>query len=204
MRKRPFYSDQVGSLQPLLQFRPVVAEGLHGWEEQVGSGVQERVVGQWAGVDGNGEDAGSHGRLYAEGCIFHDDGFGGTDHGFPEAFQVGFGVGLAAGDVEAGDHDIWAEQAREMAVEALEQALLSAAGDEEDLKALASDGVEQFGGAGHDRGFGQGVEAPGFGVIDGLYLLGCGGVAPLAACQQVDGAAAGASFVEIDVLAAHL
>ena len=72
------------------------------------------------------------------------------------------------------------------------------------MEALAADCLQQFRSSGHDGGFVHGVEAAGFGLVDGVYLLVRGVASPLAAGKQVDGAAARAPFVHVNVFAGEV
>ena len=117
---------------------PAVGEGLKGGEDEVGTFVEEDLVGEGPGVAGDGEGSCTDGGAHAEGGVLNDHGLVGAHAGLVHGHEVGLGMGLAVGDIETGDHEVGMEDAGVVAIEAREKAVLGTAGDEDNLETVGT------------------------------------------------------------------
>ena len=167
----------------------------------MGAFVEEDLVGEGAGVACYGEGSGADGGAHAEGGVLYDHGLIGTHAGLMHGHEVWLGVGLAIGDIEACDHEVGMEDAGVVAVEAREEAVLGAAGDEDDLESVGTDLLEEGKGAGHGQCLGQLVVILALTGIDALDLLMGGGTSPMLACEDVDGGETGSALMHEHIVA---
>lgn len=191
------------SFQLRAQLRPEGGEFLQGVEQEVGAGGLEDVVGQGAGVATDGEGAGIVAAAYAERRVLHHHALPRLHLCLAHRHQIGLGVGLALADIKARNHEVGMEKTRIIVVEALEERVLTAAGDEADLQTIAPDLAKQLQGAGHRFGGRQLIVVLALAGVDAIHLLLIGGAMPLAAGEQIHCGEAGAPLVEIDIHRRH-
>lgn len=113
-------------------------------------------------------------------------------------------MGLAVLHIESGHHIFGLEHAGEVMRKPVQQGLLSRACDEHRRKPCRLYFLQEFPSSGHAFRFGVCTELRAFLRIDALYHFGRGVFAVLPLIDKVDGGGAGASFVQIRLLAAQM
>ena len=113
-------------------------------------------------------------------------------------------MGFAVLHVARGDNACRIEDAGIVLCEAIEEAGLSAAGDDDGGEAVGDNLFEQVEGAGHSGCFGIAVEEFALAGVEALDFFGVGVAIPGATGEEAEGAEGRASFVEVDFFGADV
>ena len=169
------------------------------FKDDVGSGLSEVVVGEYAGVDGYGEDAGVLGCHDAERRVLHHHGVVRRHVQFLQPLEVALGIWLALLGVVGCDDVLRREGVRECRLQLLDGRFLARAGHYRSFHASVHQCGHHLLGSRHDWRFAQALENPAFLLVNLHFLFLRTSVSELPCVGGLHGLAAAAALVQIHV-----